>query len=327
MDFAKSKPRRRKLNKQSTLTKILTVVIGLIIVSIVFVAVYFNARTNGRINILLVNDAITLISLEVEKKTLTVVPIPQELYLTVSSGKGQIKSSTLFKFDSLQKKKGILLNSTIREFFGIPIDGWVKIPSTYKIESLNDFVNFKNKELTLFDLKDLASELAGFKTNLFPLALKRFYFQLGTIREDKVEFLDLNNSQIFQKEILPDGSEVLVTDPVSLDSLLREKFYEWKIVTDNLSISVLNGTNSSGLATKAARVVANIGGKVVMVGESQEKTVDCLISASKDKHRSYTVKRLQKTFSCEVKDEKIEGSRADVTLIVGNAYEKEVVGR
>lgn len=326
MDFAKKKPRNSKVNNTNRLTKIIARALGLVFAMIVLIAVYFNASGFGRINILLVNDSLTLVSLEKEKKTLTVVSLPKELYLDVARGKGQITSASLFKFDSMQKKKGSLLKSTIRELFGIPIDGWIKIPPNYKIESVNDFTNIRKRELDPFNLQEIPQELTGFKTNLFFLALKRFYFQLSTVREDKIEFIDLNSSRIFEKDTLPDGSVVLKTDLPSLDSLLKEKFYEWEIVKEGLSISVLNAANSSGLATKAARIVANSGGTVVMVGESQDRAVDCLLNVHKENQKSYTVKRLRETFSCDITSEKIEGSRADVTLTIGSGYEKEIIG-
>lgn len=303
MDFVKSKPKKQKIKgKNKWLSFLSLLLVLIIIIPIVVILVYLNWPYLGRKNSILVGDnTFAVVSLEQEKKTATLVIIPPEAYLAVTQGKGNIKAGSLFKFDQLQKQKGKLLQSTVREFLGIPIDNWFKIKG----------------DINRYSLKQIP---------FWPLSSAYLRFHLSQIRQDKIEVIELGNSPVFQETLLPDGSQVLTPDPIILDAYFADKFSEWKILEENFSIGVLNSTEKTGLAAKAARIISHIGGKVILVGDTPLRTVNCILETAPDKQKSYTVKKLQKIFSCELSDPKTEENRADVIIIIGTAYQKEVFG-
>lgn len=281
-------------------------------------AFYFLIPQKGRTTIAFISNSVTLLSLDHEKNTLTIVPVPSNTYLNVAQGKGNLTISSVYKFDLISKQNGILLTQTLREFFGIPVDGWVNIPG-FNIASAEDFLKFKDKKLAFF------SPLPS-STNFSFLDLKRFDFNMGKIRPDKIIFLDLFNKGAFREETLADGSVILTVDSLNLEHLINDNFYEWKILEENLAIAVLNSSQKAGLAARAGRIIMGSGGKVVKTGESDRKVVNCVINTlPKDKY-SYTISRFKKIFHCDVEEEMPEEARADIVITLGSAYEKEIYG-
>jgi len=99
--------------------------------------------------------------------------------------------------------------------------------------------------------------------------------------------------------------------------------FSGNISKENLSIAVLNGTTESGVANFGARVVRNMGGRVVAVGNAYNDHVKSLIIANDPS--SNTVRLLahalniEDVLSIEDASDYIESeiSRADMTIIVG----------
>ncbi len=127
----------------------------------------------------------------------------------------------------------------------------------------------------------------------------------------------LPESRIFKKE-LPKDLAVFDTEiqDMSLDSVVSK---------EKKSISILNGTNVSGLATYGSRVVLNLGGRAVSSTNASNVYEKSLIIT--DDVDSYTVKSLALFFNIKKVVSKgspdadaineSELSRSDITLILG----------
>lgn len=325
MDFAKSKP--RKLNKRiSKLTKLLGIIFGLILLTAIFIFYLITKSVSGRTNIILINDSITLLSLDNEQNSLNVISLPSTLYLDVVRGKGQLVAGSLFKFDYLSHYRGKLLKETIKDFFGVPIDGWIKLSSEQNPSNLKEFIYLKDNDLSPVNFNNFLNELIGQRTDLSIISLRRFYYQLSNVRYDKIDFLALSENNILTKEILPDGSKVLKADRPRLDDFLKNKFTDLQILKDNLNIIVLNGTQTSGLASRAARIIGNSGGHVIITNESQDKVDKCEINILPINKNKYTVLRLRNIFNCKITNNLQDEGRSDLTLLLGLDYEKEISG-
>lgn len=308
MDFVKSKPGKKSTKKSSSSALLLKWVIIFIGLTGLLLFYFFSFSRQGRVNIALVGDSVSLISLDNESKTAVVVNMPENAYYQSTYGKGYVLNSSLLKLDIVSKKRGKLLISTLREFIGVPVDGWIKIEGKNP-ETKEDFLRIKNK--TSFSFYSL-----------------KFFYQLGKIRPDKIDFINLEDANIFHNEQLPDNSEVLSTDTITMDGYLAEKFYELAILREGYTISVLNGSETSGLATRVARIIGNSGGHVIMVSESSVKTDRCTVSTTKEKKNSYTVKRYAKIFNCSIlTDQTSTDSRSDLTITLGLDYKNELFGK
>lgn len=325
MDFVKVK-RKKKNIFLGTLSFWLTVIIGLLIFIGLIIYYFINQEDKGRFNLVIVNEPLILISLEREKEEATIITIPKDAYIESSRERGKVKADSLFKLDSVSGFRGELLKESLREFLGVPIDGFLKIGTNYNINNVDDFIKFK-KELSLSNLGNpFRFLLSGAKTNLFFLRLEKLLFQLNKVRADKFTFIDLYNDNLFSREELADGSQVLNIDKSLLDGTIKNDFFEWVILKEDLSISVLNGSDGSGLATNASRIITNSGGKVVVVSESPVKTDKCLIEVNKNNKNAYTVKRYKNVFDCNISYLEQDG-RTDITLTVGSEYKEQTIGK
>ncbi len=325
MDFAKIK-RKRKNIFLGKLSFWLSVFIGLLIFVGLIIFYFINQKDKGRFNLVIVNNPLVLISLEREREEAIIVTIPGDVYIESSRGKGKVKADSLFKLDSVSGIKGKLFRESLREFLGMPIDGFLKTDTNFNFDNIDDFIKFKN-EISILSLENPFRFLySSAKTNLFFLSLEKFLFQLNKVRTDKITFIDLYKENLFTKEELADGSQVLNIDKSILDGTIKNSFYEWVILKEDLSISVLNGSNGSGLATSAYRIITNSGGKVIVVSESPVKTDKCVIEVNNNNKNTYTVKRYKDIFNCNINTIEQNG-RTDITITVGSEYKEQVLGK
>jgi len=107
--------------------------------------------------------------------------------------------------------------------------------------------------------------------------------------------------------------------------LVNQLFKDEKIVQEDLAIAVLNGTTHFGLARKAARLITNIGGQVVEVGnienlKSQILNLKCEIRSPKRLKNAYTIQKLMRAFDCRWGGEDLADHRAEAILILGEDY-------
>jgi len=114
-----------------------------------------------------------------------------------------------------------------------------------------------------------------------------------------------------------------ISTPVSLDNLLSDMTMPSSISKDKKTISVLNGTSVSGIATLSSRILSNIGGRVVAIENATSKYTDTMLIS--DDLDSQTVAYIKKSFGINRVYTKQEAgfinedvlSRSDITLIIG----------
>ena len=160
------------------------------------------------------------------------------------------------------------------------------------------------------------SLLSDLKTNLNLWELLRLDLKLSKVRFDKVTELNLDKLGVLDRGNLPDGTFVFTGDPVKLDSVLSD-LADPKIASEHKTIAVLNGTGKGQLAVKWARLIRNLGGNVIITGNTEE-TKKTKVTGEK----SATLKRLQQIFGSEdTKDSKgTSSSRAQINLLLGEDY-------
>jgi hypothetical protein len=178
-------------------------------------------------------------------------------------------------------------NLNVYNSLEIPIDGIISYNGNEGISNLS----------TLF----LKSELPfGQKIEkLTPLDLLRLSLFTRTI----------SSGSTYQREI---DSNINKSQE---DTIISLTFTDASIYEENKSIKIVNATNISGLGSKMAAFISNIGGNPVLV------TNDLKI-AEKSKiiynnKESYTVKKLSTYFNL-LKEKSTENGIADITIIIGN---------
>jgi len=290
-------------------------IIGFLVLLSLFWKTYDTLRKSvwdgkNRINFVLSGDEVVLISFAPEEPSLALLPLPKGLQIDVIYGYGKYRVEAVSSLGELEKKDN-LLPASLQENFGVPVEGWMISSSKFKVKSS------KLKEEILDELK---RQMWGRgKTNLNRWDLLRLWWGIRKLRPGDIGVLDLEKSNMILTVALPDKTTVFGVDFDQLDLKIQKFFGDSLLKKENLSIEVLNGTSHRGLAERAARLLTNIGGRVVWVGNSELQIANCRLQIEKNKKRAYTVKKISKIFNCQLEEKKEEG-RAEITLTLGEDY-------
>lgn len=282
----------------------------------------------GRFNFVLVDDAVFVFSLCQRDKSLNVVKIPENTYLEVTSGFGLYRVGAVYPLGQLEGRGGPLLMETIQEFLGVPIEAYTNISSKLKAQSAKldkeKIVDLKRKviswQIFLKPRKTLRFLKRDLETNLTFWDLAKIWWQLKKVNPAKLYYLDLDQRGTLIDFSLPDGGIGKKGDPLLLDSLLVQFFFEPQVREEKISIQVLNGTDYPGLARQASRIITNLGVKVAEMAKTEERVERCQLRGTGKELKSFTFQKIQKIFDCQVIRQETEGLK----LIIGEDYKKKL---
>ncbi len=198
-----------------------------------------------------------------------------------------------YSFDPTTKSAAILhianekVKMSAQKLLGIPVDGIAEVSDTFIVP------------------KDSSG------------ALISILMDPGAVRKNLNE-LDLVRLFLFTRSIaLKDITQKEIRLPIvqtELDNELADLFTDTKIIDENISIEIVNGTDTPGLGKRLERLVKNMGGNVVSITNSYkgEKTSKIQFFGK----TSYTHERLQKLLGYPLEEVKMRRV-ADITIIVG----------
>jgi len=200
-----------------------------------------------------------------------------------------------------------LLNTTLFKMFGISVDNYILVE-----ESLSNDVNkllYEGKSIFPFGGLSLTKMKSSFNTSF---SFKSFY--------QTQKFLASVPSDSFIKNNLTYDQ---ISNPFYVDDLFEDLTLSSEIATERKTVSVLNGTELSGVATLGSRVIKNMGGRVVSIENALETYPNTVLIV--DDPDSKTVAYIRKAFNIDnvytkeespfIKESSID--RSDITLILG----------
>ena len=328
------KKRRTKKEEKGRLRRWMAI-LALFLLGFLSVKLVFNYRKRswkkGRLNFVLASEPVLVISLSPTEKTLTVVQIPENTYVEATRGFGLYKIESIYPLGQIEGKGGGILAETAQEFLGIPVEAYIRINSKFEI---------RNSELDKEETVELKRKIASWMVFLRPQKLIKFlkedletnfgfwdiakiWLNLKKISTGKIKFIDLEERMVLTEFSLPDGDVGKKGDPLLIDNLLAEFFFEPEIRKEGVSVEVLNGTNHSGLGKKAARIITNLGVKVIKVADSEEKVEQCQIKGTGEVLRSFALSKIKKVFDCQV----VEDEKNEQILIIGSDYYKKLFSK
>lgn len=319
-----SKARRSRQTKLALV--VLGLVIGLLITSwaIRFTQSLFspwklsvkaerNYIWDAKFNITLLarTDQISILSYNPTEKRIVILNIPDETFLDVPKGFGFWQLRAVYKLGGDK-----LLVDTLRSFLGIPIDGFLDFSGPGVNKSAAEIVEeLRQNPFSGFNL------MSGLKTDLTLWELIRLKLGITGVRFDKVAEINLDKQDILNTETLPDGTEVLTADPVKIDSVLVD-LADPAFASEHKAIAVWNATNRPLLAQKAARLITNLGGSVIITSNAEEKLKKTIVYGEK----SASLKRLKQIFALDDKisssSANLEFSRAEINIFLGEDFDK-----
>jgi hypothetical protein len=211
-----------------------------------------------------------------------------------------INLSNVVVGDSNSKKD---LKSNLEIILGVPIDGYIGLDSNFSSYTPLEVVKklMSNPLEWFLNLKSISSDLT-------PKELVNLAFSLSNIRFDKISEVEIEGE---------------------LESFVSKYFVDTNIRNDQASIAIFNATNTPGLAQKAARVVNNLGGNVIIVTSAENSTLEKSYIYSSPDAPLYTKNRLTRIFtpnctessSCDIlEDSDITSSRAQINIVLGQDF-------
>lgn len=250
-----------------------------------------NYTWNGEFNVnLLVRTKTTsILSYNPKEEKITVVNIPDEAFIDVPYGFGFWQLRAIYGLGQSQKELGgnNLSKDALTSFLAVPIDGFLDFSELNPSKSTVEIVeSFRKNPFSGLGL------VSALKTDLTMLELFRLKTSVASVRFDKVKEIDLAEAGVFQKKVLADGTEVLIADPIKLDAVLSV-LADPEILKEHTSIAVFNATDRPQLAEQWARLITNLGGNVVIMGNAKEGLKKTQVLGI----QSATFKRLQQVFS------------------------------
>lgn len=272
---------------------------------------------NYNINIVLKGKDLALLSYDPKNEKATIVDIPPVTYLEAASGFGKWQLDSIYGLGETQKNIGgyYLLKNTLVSFFGLPIDGYIDFSGQYsQMENFKIVSEFRKNIFSTILL------LPFIKTDLTPFELIRLKIGLSAIRFDKIKRIDLQTNNSLLPDKLLDGSDILTPDPIKIDSSISD-LADPIIQSERLTIAIFNSTDHPQLAQRAARLITNIGGDVIITTNSDNKTPKSYVAGKESK----TLTRLKQIFEpggdiILKSNEDLVLSRAQINVFLGNDY-------
>jgi hypothetical protein len=265
------------------------------------------------LNLVVKADETYLFSYSPSEKSLLLFKIPKDTYVDMPYDYGKWPVQSIYGLGQSEKPPigAKLLQDTISYVFGIPVDGYI-ITSE---KPLKDLVDSEQGALSggfnIFESR---------QSNLNILEKLRLWWSLKFIRSDKIQSLDLGKSDLSDWYLLPDSSRVLTLNQTKLDQFLRETLEDKNIKSEGLTIGIYNATDYLGLADRAARLITNMGGRVIFTQNAPNLTGKSTIVGK----NSYTFNRLKGFFKLVCNKDEVcggdkdpENMRADIIITLG----------
>jgi len=246
-----------------------------------------------------------LLILNPTEKKVMVLDIPPETEINVPGGFGSWPVRSIFGLGEKKSQGATLLKNSLSDFYGLPVSGYLET----QLSPLEAVKVLKNNPLpSLTGRSQQRSDLTIFE-------LLRLYLCLGAVRSDKITELDLLALEVLDPFNLADGTKVYRANS-RLDTFIQENLSEPKIKSEQLSVAVLNGTNHSGLAQRASRMISNLGGNVIITDNTS-----LIPNSFVTGQGSFTKNKLTEIFSSKyAKINTQPASRAQVVVYLGEDF-------
>lgn len=274
----------------------------------------WNADFN--LNFLVRSKGVSLVSFNPQEQKIVVFNIPDSIFLNVAHGFGNWQLSSIYNLGEGEKGIGgvVLLQDTLSDFFGLPIEGFLQFSGKYsQIPPEALIEEFRGSPFSLFSL------LPYLKTNFTPFELIRLKFGLSAVRFDKSLKINLEEADVLEQVKLADGSLVYVSGDQRVDSILSNVI-DPAVKSEHKTVAIFNSTDHPLLAQKAARLITNIGGDVIIVTNSKEKLKITAVVGE----QSQTLKRLWQIFgkfdNINPENEDLKASRAQINVFLGEDF-------
>lgn len=277
---------------------------------------------HSTLNLVVKSQELFVLSFNPQAKTLNVIRIPDDTYFEVPFNFGRWPARSIYDLGQAEKPPlgSALLKATVTASFGLPVDGYlVPLGSSAQLPAEGVLEKLRKEPLAGLQL------LRYSRSDLSFLEMMHFWWEIRGVRNDKVKVTNLGESAITKSLLLADGSRVLGIDSLRLDQFLSDQIHDARLEEDDLTIGIYNATDHPQLAEKAARMVTNLGGRVIFTSNASLLRQDSLVLG----RASYTGIRLAQVFApfclkdpciSPEGDPLISSSRAEINIVLGEDF-------
>jgi hypothetical protein len=285
------------------------------------------------LNLVVKADDLYLLSYQPKSKSLTILKFPGGIYIDTPYDFGKWPVGSIYDLGQAEKPPmGVkLLKDSLGDAFNLVPDGYIILG-----ESSPGFLEVVDNERK--DLIPGIDLLSKSKTDLNILEYLKVWWTIKNVRSDKLKIINLEKSDLTEWLFLPDGSRVITLDPIKMSQFEEGRFEDINIKDEVLSIGIMNATDFPGLAEKAAKIITNLGGRVIFTTNAPEKSGKSMILAKKSYSSEYLSDLLRlscpvpknanllqkipffglnKPDFCALEDNNFDISRADIIIILG----------
>ena len=275
--------------------------------------------------------SVWLASYEPSESEWTVLLIPDNTWVDLIYGYGSYRAQAIYPLGLIEGKAGTFFQNSFAYFLGLPIDGWgASLEEIAQKSAYASELNSQNVKSILADYFFATFRGKTSQTNLSAYDGLRLYWASKNIDSRKVKVVDLAEYNATDEQTLPDGTVVLALDNPRFDRLASSEFDIQAVKKEALDIAVFNTTGVTGIGTKASRLVSNIGGHVVKIGETESRpdAQRCLVLSQSQVADSATVRVISRAFKCQTASQTdTEKYRAKVILFLGNKFAEQFYSR
>lgn len=312
--------RPRRVDMRGVLILLMLTVIGTVLVLIVGVLYIFNHKEEV-LSVVIATNPVQIVYFPDNTSTV-VVTLPIDRYINGAHAVGNYSLESLWRLGVLDFRDEHLLRLSLEQALGVPIQYYLGIHDTSGIlsGSLHSYKEF-------FSVGQIVSKLQGrFRTNMNFLAYIRVLLRLTTHSSDKIKTYDLSTLPLYTNIILPDETVVNTLDPSKLDVTIPHIFEVEAIRRGSIRLAVYNTTSTPALGSTAGRLLNNIGGNVVEVGNDPQIRETCVLIGTNEHTQSAIGLFIQSYFSCKPENT-VDDQRADIILKLGKDYERMFLPR
>lgn len=270
---------------------------------------------------------LNFVSLNPVDEKISVLELSDDIYLQVPKNYGSWKLSSVYKLGQ-ENKPAVgedLVKMSVSKMLALPVDGIIEVNTKGDLDIETLIVDWKKNMTNGF------SFLTTIKTDLSLKETTDFVFKASKVRPDNMTSVDFFKTSITQSKLLPDSSRVLGVDSVKLDTYIKQELSDPTIVEEDLTVAVYNGTDHPGLTAEAVRLIGNLGARVTIITNTEEKFVKSGVyinpEEGSDAKFSQTYRRLAEIFAskclketCTTSDAEVASSRAAINIVLGEEY-------
>ena len=261
-------------------------------------------------------EEIYVIGVRPTSNQVNILYIPHQTYLSLSKGFGEYPAASVWRLGQLENfGGGKLLQLSAQNFLGVPVLGWARVEKfpPPKVEENNTGAK---RLLVQLGFKVWLSR----KGNLSWWDKLRLFKTFNSVSSGKINFYPLFQTQASQTIVLPDGQRAYRVQKEYLDRLSGSLFKDNELLGEDIEVGVVNKTENTGMSSQVARIIDNIGGNATMIPSQDGYNGEGIWCSGEQICASYTVELFSKTFNLEIRRGKIEPSRIDALIILGNEY-------